>query len=93
MGIGVGILLIVIGAILTFAVHWHVAGLDLQVVGWVLMLAGAAGVILFFAFWHRRGSGRVVTERQTYPPTAERPYDSPATTRRVYDEPPPPPGG
>ena len=54
MGIGVGILLIVVGAILTFAVHATVAGLDLQVVGWILMLAGVAGLILFVYFWNRR---------------------------------------
>ena len=46
MGIGVGIFLIAIGAILTFAVHWHIAGLDLQAVGWVLMFAGLAGVTI-----------------------------------------------
>ena len=92
MGIGVGIFLVAIGAILTFAVHWHIAGLDLHVVGWVLMLAGLAGVILFFAFWHRRGTGRVVSQRQTYQePVAQRPYEQ-AAERRVYDEPPPPPG-
>ncbi len=87
MGIGIGILLIVIGAILTFAVDWHVSGVDLQVVGWVLMLAGVAGVILFFAFWHRRGTGRVVSERQSYPPAS-----APTSERRVYEEPPSPPG-
>jgi hypothetical protein len=78
MGIGAGILLIAIGAVLAFAVHWHVSGLDLQVVGWILMLVGLFGVILFFTFWNNRrtGSNRVVAER------------------RVYDDPgaPPPPG-
>lgn len=93
MGIGVGIFLIALGAILTFAVHWHIAGLDLQAVGWVLMVAGLAGVILFFVFWHRRGTGRVVTQRQTYQePVAQRPYEQTVAERRVYDEPPPPPG-
>lgn len=33
MGIGVGIFLIAVGAILTFALHASVAGLNLQVVG------------------------------------------------------------
>lgn len=77
MGIGAGILLIAVGAILTFAVHWHVAGLDLHVVGWVLMLVGLLGLVLFFTFWNKprgvRSAGRVVTERQVYddanPPT------------------------
>jgi len=97
MGIGVGIFLIALGAILTFAVHWHLAGVDLRVVGWVLMFAGAAGVILFFAFWNRRNAaGRVVTDRQVYReagPAA--PYAEPRayqSERRVYEDPPPPPG-
>jgi len=67
MGIGVGIFLIVIGAILAFAVDGTVAGIDLVVVGWILMLAGVAGLILFFYFWHRRRAPRsVVTERRSY---------------------------
>ena len=54
MGIGVGIFLIALGAILTFAVDWTVSGLDLKAVGWVLMTAGVIGLILFFYFWNRR---------------------------------------
>ena len=38
MGIGVGILLLAVGAILAFAVHASVSGLDVQVVGVVLDL-------------------------------------------------------
>lgn len=47
MGIDVGIFLIALGAILTFAVDWTVGGLDLKAVGWILMAAGVAGLILF----------------------------------------------
>ncbi len=75
MGIGVGIFLIAVGAILTFAVHATVAGLDLHVVGWVLMLAGVAGLALFFVLWNRRRTPRTVVSEQ-------RVYD---------DTPPPPP--
>ena len=63
MGIGVGIFLIALGAILTFAVHATVAGLDLKVVGWILMLAGVAGLILFFYFWHRRRAPRSLMQQ------------------------------
>jgi hypothetical protein len=67
MGIGVGILLIVAGAILTFAVDATVAGLDLDVIGWILMLAGVAGLVLFVYFSNRRRAPRtVVTERRSY---------------------------
>ena len=73
MGIGVGIFLIVVGAILTFAVDATVAGLNLDVVGWILMLAGAAGLVLFLYFWHRRrGAPRaVMTERRSYDDTGQ----------------------
>jgi len=54
MGIGAGIFLIALGAILTFALDWTVAGLDMDIVGWILMAAGVLGLILFFVFWNRR---------------------------------------
>jgi hypothetical protein len=74
MGIGVGIFLIAIGAILTFAVDAKVAGLDLNVVGWVLMLAGLAGLVLFFYFWNRRRPpGAVTTQRHDYDGTRQPP--------------------
>jgi hypothetical protein len=58
MGIGVGTFLIVVGAILTFALNTTIAGTNLDVVGWILMLAGAAGLILFFYYWNRRRAPR-----------------------------------
>jgi hypothetical protein len=74
MGIGVGIFLIVIGAILTFAVNATVAGLNLDVVGWILMLAGVAGLIFFVYFWHRRRTPRVVVgQRRGYDDTGQPP--------------------
>ena len=67
MGIGVGIFLIIVGAILTFALHATLAGVDLRVVGWILMLAGVAGLVLFFYFWNRRRAPHAsVTESRSY---------------------------
>ena len=72
MGIGVGIFLIAVGAIMTFALDAKLAGINLDVVGWILMLAGAAGLVLFFYFWNRRRAPRpgatraVVTESRSY---------------------------
>ena len=40
MGIGVGIFLIAVGAVLTFAVHVSTTGIDLHTVGIILMAAG-----------------------------------------------------
>lgn len=74
MGIGAGIFLVALGAILTFAVDWKVSGLNLHAVGWVLMLAGTVGVILFFYFWNRRRPPRaIVSERRVYDDTTTPP--------------------
>lgn len=54
MGIGGSIFLIVVGAILAFAVNISLGWLDLMVVGWVMMLAGAFGLILTMWFWQSR---------------------------------------
>ena len=92
MRIGVGIFLIVVGAILTFAVDATVAGLDINVVGWVLMLAGAAGLVLFFYFSHRRRVPReVMTERRGYDDADQvgsrgRAPRAVVTERRSYDD-------
>jgi hypothetical protein len=51
MGLGVGIFLIAVGAILTFAVNVTTNGVDLDTVGWILMAVGFAGVLLSLLFW------------------------------------------
>lgn len=73
MTIAGAILLIVVGAILTFATNIHVQGVNLDVVGWILMIAGAAGLILAFfqeAIWTERSRRRDVAaeERREAPP-------------------------
>ncbi|SCE86560.1 DUF6458 family protein [Micromonospora mirobrigensis] len=54
MGIGASIFLIALGAILAFAVDANLGWLDLNVVGWVLMLAGLAGLLTTLYFWNTR---------------------------------------
>lgn len=70
MGIGVSIFLIAVGAILAFAVEYDINGLDIAVVGFILMIVGLVGLIMTaFIFGPRnRNSGRgdVVEERRTY---------------------------
>ena len=75
MNIGVSIFLITLGAILTFAVNVTTEGLDLNVVGVILMVVGLAWLLLtLILIGSRRAaasrSGAIVEER------------------RVYDEPP-----
>ena len=70
MGIGVSIFLIAVGAILAFAVNYDINGLDIAVVGFILMIVGLIGLIMTaFIFGPRRTAGRgdtVVEERRTY---------------------------
>lgn len=54
MGIGINIFLMALGAILTFAVDATVAGIDINVVGVILMVAGAVGLILTLAVFAPR---------------------------------------
>ncbi len=69
MGIGVGIFLIALGAILTFAVNASVSGLDINVVGVILMAVGALGLVLdLVVFAPRRRA--VATSTTTTAPVA-----------------------
>jgi hypothetical protein len=72
MGIGVSIFFIAVGAILTFAVNATVSGLDLDVVGIVLMVVGAIGLLvsLFMIDSLRRPTGVVREERVVRDPYA-----------------------
>ena len=45
MGIGLGIFLLAVGAILAFAVHATVVGVDIHVVGGILMAAGFLSLV------------------------------------------------
>jgi len=82
MGIGIGIFLIALGAILTFAVDWSIGGLDLNAVGWILMVVGVGGLILFFYFWNQRRVPQAVAAVRQRQVTGQ---------PRTYDDPTPPP--
>lgn len=55
MGIGVSLILIAVGAILTWAVTAEVSGVDISTVGVILMVVGIAGALLSLAFWSSWG--------------------------------------
>jgi hypothetical protein len=46
MGIGVGIILMAIGAVLSFAVTATANGIDINTIGIILMIAGGLGILL-----------------------------------------------
>jgi len=54
MALGTGIFLLALGAILAFAVDVDLSGLDLRLVGWILIAAGALGVLLELVLWAPR---------------------------------------
>jgi hypothetical protein len=54
MRLGTAIVLLALGAILAFAVDYDINGLDIQVIGWILMVVGALGIVLEMAIWGPR---------------------------------------
>jgi hypothetical protein len=93
MGIGGSIFLLALGAILAFAVNADISGLDINVVGYVLMLAGLAGLIITIWFWNSRRRPAVVQTQQPLDPAyrdGEVVQEYRETSRR---QPPPPPYG
>jgi len=80
MTIGASIFLIAVGAILKFATNFHVQGVSVDTVGLILMIAGAAGLVLGLfqeVIWSRRN--RPVAPGEA-PPVEER--------REVREQPP-----
>ena len=87
MGIGTSIFLIAVGAILTFALDVSVGGVDLDVVGWILMGAGALGLVIFAMLWGNRRRGVVTDEPVEYRRSEPVEYrrTEPAEYRRVEE--------
>ena len=92
MGIGISILLVAVGAILTFALEREADGINLDMVGIILMLVGGGGLIawgLIWSTWAPYGQARrvpmvsqpVVTQRVAPQPEV-------VVTSVVVDEPP-----
>jgi Domain of unknown function (DUF6458) len=73
MGIGVSIFLIAVGAILAFAVNVATNGIDLNMVGVILIIVGAIGLLFSLLFWSSWG-GFGTWRRETY---VRDPYDRP----------------
>ncbi len=87
MGIGGGIALIVVGAILSFGVSDRIEGVNLTVIGYICMAAGAVALILAIVLNSQRSNTthRAVVEQRTTP---QAPAAPPAAAT-----PPAPPAG
>lgn len=66
MGLGVSLVLVAVGAILTWAVSAEVSGLDIQVIGVILMIVGIAGFLLSMLFWSSWGGPGYFGRRTAY---------------------------
>ncbi|MCW2598438.1 MAG: hypothetical protein JWM02_267 [Frankiales bacterium] len=62
MGIGASVFLLAIGAILAFAVNYNLSGVDVQVIGFILMAAGVVGLFMTTLVFGRRDGRPAVTE-------------------------------
>jgi hypothetical protein len=66
MGIGVSLILIAAGAILTWAVNATVSGVDINTIGVILMVVGVIGLLLSLMFWSSWGGvGGTSRQRRT----------------------------
>ena len=88
MGIGGSIFLLAVGAILAFAVDAQFSGIDINVVGWVLMIVGLIG--LGITVWYLNSRRRTVVTQQRVVPTAA-PGEVVDEYRQVRRQDPPPP--
>ncbi len=106
MGLPVSLILIAVGAILTFAVNDEPnRSVDLDAVGWILMAVGLVGLLLSLFWWERFGPGYWGWHRGGYayddapPPRGSRGYRGYGRRRTVVEDegpeapsPPGPPG-
>jgi hypothetical protein len=75
--IGGSLALIIIGAILTYAIELDISGVDIRVVGIILMIGGLAGLVI--------GIVRLATARRRVPPPVrEEHYYEDGPPRRPY---------
>jgi hypothetical protein len=70
MGLGASLAVIAAGAILVWGVTGHVAGLDINAIGVILMVVGIVGLVLSMIFWSSWGGwrGRRATYVEEGPP-------------------------
>jgi uncharacterized membrane protein SirB2 len=72
MSLGTGIVLFVIGAILTFATDIQLDWINLDVVGYILMIAGIVGIVLGLVVLTRRRQSIATTRSTVDPVSGER---------------------
>lgn len=71
MAIGSAIVLFVLGAILAFAVEFDLAGLDINTIGYILMIAGVVGGVIGLLLSMSRNRSRTTRTSQETHRTAD----------------------
>jgi len=65
MGLGVGLILSAVGAVLAFAVNTTVSGVDIHTIGWILLIVGIVGILLSLIFWSSWAGPGYLSRRRT----------------------------
>jgi Domain of unknown function (DUF6458) len=66
MTVGGSIFLIAVGAILRYAITDSISGIDLQVIGLILMIAGVVGLLIGLFMYANASRRATVVERDRY---------------------------
>jgi hypothetical protein len=96
MGTAVSILLIAVGAVLTWGVTAEAEGLDVNAIGVILLIVGILGLVISMIFWSSWGGFGGVRRRATYVEGGPARVARPGRTTTVVEDddvapgPPPP---
>jgi hypothetical protein len=66
MSIGASLFMIAVGAILRYAVSDSIEGVDLPVIGLILMIVGIAGLVISLAMFASTNRRHTVVDRDRY---------------------------
>ena len=81
MTIGGSIALLIIGAILAYAVNYDISGIDIRLVGVILMVGGLVGLVVGIV---RIASARRAVDRRPPPPVVREEHYYEDEYRRPY---------
>jgi hypothetical protein len=79
MGLGVGLILVAVGAILAWAVDVNTTGFNLNTIGYILLVVGIVGCLLSAIFWSSWAGPGYFSRRRVVD-------DGVGGRRRVYEE-------
>ncbi|MFC0527087.1 hypothetical protein [Phytohabitans kaempferiae] len=91
VGIGGGIFLIALGAVLTFALELNPWWINVKATGVIIMLAGSAVLLVTLWYWHDRRRRAVALDRRSSParsPVSAPPPDAGPSKPSPADPPP-----